>query len=36
MENFELINVDIDRQGEQVISGRELHEFLEIKTKYVD
>lgn len=34
MENFELINVDIDKQGEQVISGRKLHEFLEIKTRY--
>lgn len=32
---MELIKV-IEREGRQLVSGRELHEFLEIKTKYKD
>ena len=32
---MELIKI-IEREGRQLVSGRELHEFLEIKTKYKD
>ena len=32
---MELIKI-IEREGRQLVSGRELHEFLEIKTKYND
>lgn len=31
-----LIKVDINKHGEQVVSGRKLHEFLSIKTRYND
>lgn len=33
---MELIKIETNENGEQVVSGRELHEFLEIKTKYND
>ena len=33
---FELIRIQTNENEEQVVSGRELHEFLEVKTKYVD
>ena len=32
---MELIKI-VEREGRQLVSGRELHEFLEIKTKYKD
>lgn len=32
----ELIKVQTNENNEQVVSGRDLHEFLEVKTKYVD
>ena len=32
----ELIKIEINENNEQVVSGRELHKFLEVKTKYVD
>lgn len=32
---MELIKIE-ERDGEQVVSGRELHKFLEVKTKYID
>lgn len=32
----ELIKIEINENNEQVVSGRELHEFLKVKTKYVD
>lgn len=32
---MELIKI-IERDGRQLVSGRELHEFLEIRTKYKD
>lgn len=32
----ELIKVQTNGNNEQVVSGRDLHEFLEVKTKYVD
>lgn len=32
---MELIKI-IEKEGRQLVSGRELHEFLEIKTKYKD
>ena len=32
---MELIKI-IEREGRQLVSGRELHEFLEIRTKYKD
>ena len=32
---MELIKI-IEREGRQLVSGRELHEFLEIKTRYND
>lgn len=35
-EERELIKVTIDVHGEQLVSGRELHEFLEIKDNYTD
>mgnify|MGYP000856454771 CR=1 FL=1 len=31
-----LIKVQTNENNEQVVSGRDLHEFLEVKTKYVD
>lgn len=33
---MELIKVTQNEKGEQLVSGRELHEFLEVKSKYVD
>ena len=33
---YNLIKVQTNENNEQVVSGRELHEFLEVKTKYVD
>lgn len=33
---FDLIRIQTNENEEQVVSGRELHEFLEVKTKYVD
>lgn len=30
----ELIKIQFNKQGEQVVSGRVLHEFLEVKTEY--
>ena len=33
---MELIKVTTDAQGEQLVSGRELHEFLEVGTAYKD
>jgi len=35
-EQTNLIPVAKDEQGNAVVSGRELHEFLEVKTKYAD
>ena len=32
----ELIKIDVDKKGTQTVNGRELHEFLEIKTAYKD
>lgn len=32
----ELIKVELDENREQIVSGRELHEFLEVKTAYKD
>lgn len=32
----QLINISIDKQDRQTVSGRELHAFLEIKTQYKD
>lgn len=32
----ELIKVTQNEKGEQLVSGRELHEFLEVKSKYLD
>lgn len=32
----DLIKVTQNEKGEQLVSGRELHEFLEVKSKYVD
>lgn len=31
----ELIKVKVNKNNEQVVSGRDLHEFLEINTPYV-
>ena len=31
----ELIQVKVNKNNEQVVSGRDLHEFLEINTPYV-
>lgn len=33
---FDLIRIQTNENEEQVVSGRELHEFLEVRTKYVD
>lgn len=33
---FDLIRIQANENEEQVVSGRELHEFLQVKTKYVD
>ena len=33
---FDLIRIQTNGNYEQVVSGRELHEFLEVRTKYVD
>ncbi len=33
---YNLIKVQTNENNEQVVSGRDLHEFLEVKTKYVD
>ena len=30
----ELIKIEINENNEQVVSGRELHKFLEVKTQY--
>lgn len=35
MSNFELLKVEVNENNEQVINGRNLHEFLEINTPYV-
>ncbi len=35
MEKFELIKIE-EKNGEQLVSARELHQFLEVKTKYKD
>lgn len=32
----DLIKVSINENSEQIVSGRELYEFLEVKTKYKD
>lgn len=32
----EIIKVTQDNNGNSVVSGRELHEFLEVQTKYLD
>ena len=32
----ELIKISVDENNEQIINGRELHQFLEVKTKYID
>ena len=32
----ELIKVTKDEQGNSVVSGRDLHDFLEVQTKYLD
>ena len=32
----ELIKIEINENNEQVVSGRELHKFLEVKTRYND
>lgn len=32
----EIITTAHNEQGEIILSGRELHEFLEVKTKYAD
>lgn len=31
-----LIPVEKDEQGNVVVSGRDLHDFLDVKTKYAD
>lgn len=31
-----LIKIEINENNEQVVSGRELHKFLEVKTRYND
>lgn len=36
MTNMELIKITTSENGEQLVSGRELHEFLEVQTKYTD
>ena len=36
MMNMELIKITTSENGEQLVSGRELHEFLEVQTKYTD
>ena len=33
---FDLIRIQTNENCEQVVSGRELHEFLEVRTKYAD
>lgn len=33
---MELIKITTSENGEQLVSGRELHEFLEVQTKYTD
>lgn len=33
---MELIKIKTSENGEQLVSGRELHEFLEVQTKYTD
>lgn len=33
---MELIKITTNENGEQLVSGRELHEFLEVQTKYTD
>lgn len=33
---YNLIKVQTNENNEQVVSGRDLYEFLEVKTKYVD
>ena len=32
----ELIRIEINENNEQVVSSRELHKFLEVKTRYND
>ena len=32
----DLIKISLNEEQEQVVSGRELYEFLEVKTKYKD
>lgn len=34
--NNELIKITKDEQGNSVVSGRDLHDFLEVKTAYKD
>ena len=36
MKYLELIKINENEKGEPVISGRELYEFLEVKTRYND
>ena len=36
MVNMELIKITTSENGEQLVSGRELHEFLEVNEKYTD
>lgn len=33
---MELIKISTSQKGNSVVSGRELHAFLEVKTKFVD
>ena len=33
---MELIKISINENNEQIVSGRELHDFLEIGTRYSD
>ena len=33
---MELIKITTSENGEQLVSGRELHEFLEVNEKYTD
>ena len=36
MDSMELIKIKTNENGEQLVSGRELHEFLEVNEKYTD
>lgn len=36
MDSMELIKITTNENGEQLVSGRELHEFLEVNEKYTD